>query len=60
VNDRDKIQALWVTMEMTMNALEQLNEGIRLTNRDDFYAVVGDTGRVIWDHDTRQWVWDGP
>ncbi len=52
MNGRDKINALWLTMELTMNALEQLGEDPR-TEAD---AVVrGTSAELRWDVDRQRW-----
>lgn len=52
--DRDKIQALYLNLEMTLNALEGLGENVRLNSSDD-YHIGGVSGRVGWDYRAKQW-----
>jgi hypothetical protein len=55
MNDRDRIQALWLNLEMIMNALDQSGENVRFSERDADYAAHGVSGRVGWDQDTDRW-----
>lgn len=49
---RDKINALWVNLEATLNALEDMGEEIHTTASA---RVVGTSARVSWNVDRERW-----
>lgn len=57
MNDRDKINALWLTMELALNALEELGEEVRT---DSAARVYGVSGGVRWDSSAERWAGETP
>lgn len=49
---RDKINALWMNLETTLNALEEMGEDVHTTVNA---RVVGTSARVVWDMDRERW-----
>lgn len=49
---RDKINALWLTVEMALNVLEDMGEEINTTAAG---RIVGTSARVSWSVDRERW-----
>lgn len=65
MDNRDKIQALWLNLAIILNQLEELGENIRATDdaaddADIIPRVYGFSGGVRWDVDTQNWVPEKP
>lgn len=58
MNNRDKIQALWLNLELIMNALEELGEGVQTASSRP--RVSGTTAAVVWDTSQQRWVLQSP
>lgn len=52
MEDRDKIQALWLNLAIIMNALEELGEDIHAV---DGTHVYGNNAQVGWDSGAGRW-----
>lgn len=57
MNNRDKINALYLNLELILNALEELDEDV-CTQANA--VVCGTSGAVRWDRDARRWALETP
>lgn len=58
MEDRDKIQALWLNLELIFNALEEAGENVRFDDggdSEDIYRAHGVSGQVRWNRNATRW-----
>lgn len=53
MNRQDKIEALWLDLELIFNALEELGEDPYMLDGDA--VVYGESASLRWDVDAKRW-----